>query len=99
MHSFNKSILELAQIAPNGTDSIISYIESHSSTYYYSVTVYKIKFSILAYRCCYCHYWNPARKQRPTAPKLEASTLRPQTSTETSSSDEGIVNVTLFNIE
>ena len=45
-----------------------------------------------AYRCCYCHYWNPARKQRPTAPKLEASsTLRTQASTESSSSDEGTV--------
>ena len=21
-------------------------------------------------RCCYCHYWNPARKQRPVAPRL-----------------------------
>lgn len=48
----------------------------------------KEEFEYIAYRCCYCHYWNPARKQRPTAPKLEASTLRPQVSTESSSSDE-----------
>jgi len=49
----------------------------------------KEEFEYIAYRCCYCHYWNPARKQRPTAPKLEASsTLRTQASTESSSSDE-----------
>jgi len=28
------------------------------------------EFEYVAYRCCYCHYWNPARKQRPVAPKL-----------------------------
>merc|ERR1712141_330630 len=49
----------------------------------------KEEFEYIAYRCCYCHYWNPARKQRPTAPKLEASsTLRTQASTESSSSEE-----------
>lgn len=46
----------------------------------------KEEFEYIAYRCCYCHYWNPARKQRPTAPKLEAT--RPQVSTESSSSEE-----------
>jgi len=24
-----------------------------------------------AYRCCYCGFWNPARKQKPSAPKLD----------------------------
>lgn len=24
-----------------------------------------------AFRCAYCYYWNPARKQRPSAPRLE----------------------------
>merc|ERR1712018_362744 len=48
----------------------------------------KEEFEYIAYRCCYCHYWNPARKQRPTAPKLEASALRPQVSTESSSDEE-----------
>jgi len=28
------------------------------------------EFEYVAYRCCYCYYWNPARKQRPVAPKL-----------------------------
>merc|ERR1719410_417838 len=46
------------------------------------------EFEYIAYRCCYCHYWNPARKQKPTAPKLEPSALRPQISTESSSEDE-----------
>merc|ERR1711913_203019 len=46
------------------------------------------EFEFIAYRCCYCHYWNPARKQRPTAPRLEASALKQQISTESSSSEE-----------
>merc|ERR1719318_722210 len=28
------------------------------------------EFLFLAYRCCYCSCWNPARKQRPVAPRL-----------------------------
>lgn len=24
-----------------------------------------------AYRCCYCGFWNPAKKQKPFAPKLD----------------------------
>jgi len=28
------------------------------------------EFEYISYRCCYCHYWNPARKQRPMAPRL-----------------------------
>jgi len=31
------------------------------------------EFEFISYRCCYCFCWNPARKQRPTAPKLPAS--------------------------
>jgi len=27
------------------------------------------EFEYLAYRCCYCYYWNPACKDRPGAPK------------------------------
>merc|ERR1712080_601043 len=46
------------------------------------------EFEFIAYRCCYCHYWNPARKQRPTAPRLEASALKPQISTESSLDEE-----------
>jgi len=46
------------------------------------------EFEYIAYRCAYCHYWNPARKQRPTAPRLEASSLKPQVLTESSSDEE-----------
>ena len=28
-------------------------------------------YCFVAFRCCYCFHVNPARKQRPTAPKLE----------------------------
>ena len=27
------------------------------------------KTKTLFFRCCYCYYWNPARKQRPVAPR------------------------------
>ena len=33
LHLYNKNILEYAQIARNGTESKIPYIESHSSTH------------------------------------------------------------------
>ena len=42
-------------------------------------------FWITAFRCCYCFYWNPARKQRPTAPRLPAG---PPASAATASSTE-----------
>ena len=42
---------------------------------------------MIAYRCCYCYYWNPARKQRPTAPKLATGVQR-QSSTESTSEGE-----------
>lgn len=47
----------------------------------------KEEFEYIAYRCCYCFYWNPARKQRPVAPRLE-KTLQKQSSTESTSDDE-----------
>lgn len=31
----------------------------------------KEEFEYFAYRCCYCGFWNPARKQKPFAPKLD----------------------------
>lgn len=31
----------------------------------------KITYIFAAFRCCYCGFWNPARKQKPFAPKLE----------------------------
>ncbi|TRY68903.1 hypothetical protein TCAL_04157 [Tigriopus californicus] len=50
----------------------------------------KEEFEYTAYRCCYCYHWNPARKQRPTAPKLSASNpmLSKRASTESSSSED-----------
>ncbi|XP_069983349.1 endoplasmic reticulum junction formation protein lunapark-A isoform X4 [Penaeus vannamei] len=37
----------------------------------------KDEFPYLAFRCAYCYYWNPARKQRPSAPRLEDLTPQP----------------------
>merc|ERR1719318_926172 len=34
------------------------------------------EFLFLAYRCCYCSCWNPARKQRPVAPRLPVQQTR-----------------------
>lgn len=36
------------------------------------------EFEYISYRCCYCHYWNPARKQRPVAPRLPNPALLKQ---------------------
>ncbi|XP_037069712.1 endoplasmic reticulum junction formation protein lunapark-B-like [Pollicipes pollicipes] len=33
----------------------------------------KEEFEYLAFRCSYCFAWNPARKQRPSAPRLPAA--------------------------
>lgn len=49
------------------------------------------EFEYISYRCCYCHYWNPARKQRPVAPKLPNPALLklsdPDSSEESSKSE------------
>jgi len=48
------------------------------------------EFEYVAFRCCYCYYWNPARKQRPVAPRLTAAAERPlpaANSSESSGSD------------
>lgn len=34
----------------------------------------KEEFEYFGFRCCYCNFWNPARKQKPPAAKLESST-------------------------
>ena len=39
----------------------------------------------LAFRCCYCYYWNPARKQRPVAPKLQQQPINSISSSDSSS--------------
>ena len=46
------------------------------------------EFDFLSYRCCYCHYWNPAKKQKPTAPRLLSSAINSQILTESSSDEE-----------
>lgn len=46
------------------------------------------EFEYIAFRCCYCYYWNPARKQRPVAPRLTPAAERPaQTASDSSGSD------------
>ena len=30
----------------------------------------KEEFEYFGFRCCYCNFWNPARKQKPSAPKI-----------------------------
>jgi len=45
------------------------------------------EFEYIAYRCCYCYYWNPARKQRPVAPRLPDPTMSAAMSSAVSSSD------------
>jgi len=47
------------------------------------------EFQFVAYRCCYCYYWNPARKQRPAAPRLPD---QPSLSTASLSSDVSSVS-------
>ncbi|XP_022913793.1 endoplasmic reticulum junction formation protein lunapark isoform X2 [Onthophagus taurus] len=37
----------------------------------------KEEFEYLSFKCCYCFTFNPARKQRPAAPKLESELLPP----------------------
>ncbi|KAF2359777.1 Lunapark domain [Trinorchestia longiramus] len=48
----------------------------------------KDDFPYMAYRCAYCHYWNPARKLRPPPPKLEPLVPPPPPPTVSSSSSE-----------
>ena len=45
----------------------------------------KEEFDYMAYRCCYCFYWNPARKQRPVAPRLQPPPGNLPSSTDSSS--------------
>jgi len=47
------------------------------------------EFEYVAYRCCYCYYWNPARKQRPVAPRLpDAATASASAASESSSGSD-----------
>lgn len=44
----------------------------------------KEEFEYIAFRCCYCHAPNPARKNRPHAPKLPLNIPEPASSSATS---------------
>merc|ERR1712113_833573 len=48
----------------------------------------KEEFEYIAYRCCYCFYWNPARKQRPIAPKLQQQPIHSVSSSDSSSEEQ-----------
>jgi len=50
------------------------------------------EFEYIAFRCCYCYYWNPARKQRPVAPRLAVAAEKPAPSSESSGSDVSAPN-------
>merc|ERR1712098_384131 len=45
------------------------------------------EFEYVAYRCCYCYYWNPARRQRPVAPRLPDASTAASASDSSSGSD------------
>ncbi|GAB1598196.1 endoplasmic reticulum junction formation protein lunapark-A-like isoform X2 [Argonauta hians] len=40
----------------------------------------KEEFEFISFRCCYCYYLNPAKKQRPQAPKLDILSPLPSSS-------------------
>jgi len=48
------------------------------------------EFEYVSYRCCYCYYWNPARKQRPVAPKLPDQSQISAVDTSGSESEESL---------
>lgn len=51
----------------------------------------KEEFEYMSFRCCYCYFFNPARKKRPPAPKLEIEN-KPQLSIEGPDSSESEKN-------
>ncbi|KAF2895732.1 hypothetical protein ILUMI_10436 [Ignelater luminosus] len=46
------------------------------------------EFEYISFRCCYCYAFNPARKKRPVAPKLEFELKSPNVQTDTSGSEK-----------
>lgn len=46
------------------------------------------EFEYISFRCCYCYAFNPARKKRPAAPKLEFELKSPNVQTDTSGSEK-----------
>ncbi|XP_034947338.1 endoplasmic reticulum junction formation protein lunapark-A isoform X1 [Chelonus insularis] len=51
----------------------------------------KEEFEYFGFRCCYCNYWNPARKQKPSAPKLEMDLTSSHSSENQSKSTDDIL--------
>jgi len=47
------------------------------------------EFEYIAFRCCYCYYWNPARKQRPVAPRLPSPVVSSSAVSSDSSDQSG----------
>lgn len=45
------------------------------------------EFEYISFRCCYCYHFNPARKKRPIAPKLNLESTKTPTISKFSSSD------------
>lgn len=48
--------------------------------------VFKEEFEYLSFKCCYCGFFNPSRKKRPSGPKFEPK-LSPSRTVTTHSSD------------
>ncbi|XP_018015292.1 endoplasmic reticulum junction formation protein lunapark-A isoform X2 [Hyalella azteca] len=86
-------------------DRVIDYLMKEGPTNSYALVctqceshngmALKDDFPYMAYRCAYCHYWNPARKQRPPPPRLEPLQQPPPpppvvSSSESSSTDEEV---------
>lgn len=52
----------------------ISYIFSDYAYLFFFVILgmaFKEEFEYLAFQCCYCNAFNPARKKRPTGPRFD----------------------------
>ncbi|XP_012285626.1 endoplasmic reticulum junction formation protein lunapark-A isoform X1 [Orussus abietinus] len=52
----------------------------------------KEEFEYFGYRCSYCNFWNPARKQKPSAPKLESDSSNVFSPSTLSSSQQPILS-------
>ncbi|XP_067686288.1 endoplasmic reticulum junction formation protein lunapark-B-like [Haliotis asinina] len=64
--NFDKVVEYLVGDGPQNRYALICrYCHSHNGM------ALKEEFEFLSFRCCYCYAMNPARKQRPHAPKLE----------------------------
>ncbi|XP_054006218.1 endoplasmic reticulum junction formation protein lunapark-B isoform X1 [Hylaeus anthracinus] len=64
---------------------ICKHCESHNGM------ALKEEFEYFGFRCCYCNFWNPARKQKSSAPKLEFNTSQ-NSSSSTNTPEHAISN-------